>query len=294
MSAAGGGSGRASRSSRSGGYAANSFRTEGIVVRTHRLGEADRIIEALTPQDGLVRFVAKGVRRSSSRFGAVVEPFMHVQLQISRGRGELHTLSQAQLITPYATALAADYELFSVGAALAEAVGRVPAVETDGHREQYRLFHGALAAVARRRHAPRMILASYLLRSLAAAGWAPTFTHCASCGAPGPHADLHLDRGGAVCPRCRPSGSIHPGAALLGLLAALAAGDWAVVDAAEEPAQRDAAGIVSAYLQFHVERRLVSLSVLDSLTALDTQYPVVATTDHRPQPPATAPREDPS
>ena len=113
------GSGSSRRGARHGGYAANSFRTEAIVLRTHRLGEADRIIEALTPEHGLVRAVAKGVRKTSSRLGSVVEPFMHSTLQLARGRGELHTVSQAQLLHPYATMLAADYDAYTVAGALA-------------------------------------------------------------------------------------------------------------------------------------------------------------------------------
>ena len=140
------GSGSSWRGARHGGYAANSFRTEAIVLRTHRLGEADRIIEALTPEHGLVRAVAKGVRKTSSRLGSVVEPFMHSTLQLARGRGELHTVSQAQLLHPYATMLAADYDAYTVAGALAEAVERVPAVDDDGRG----LSEDERAKVARR------------------------------------------------------------------------------------------------------------------------------------------------
>lgn len=248
-----------------GGYTANSFRTEGIVLRTHKLGEADRILEILTPEHGIVRAVAKGVRRSTSRFGSVVEPFMHSTLQIARGRKDLHTLSQAQLITPYATWLAADYELFSLAAAMAETVERITAVDEAGARAQFRLFHGALAALSRRRHSPSLILSSFLLRTLSAAGWAPSFTVCARCGAQGPHRSLNIAVGGVVCEDCRPSGSSRPAPETIALLAALQVGDWAVADAASDIAVREAAGIVSAYLQFHVERRLVSLTVLEQM-----------------------------
>ena len=259
----------ATRSSggRHGGVTANSYRTEAIVLRTHDLGEADRIVEALTPEQGIVRAVAKGVRKPSSRFGSAVEPFMHSTLQVARGRGELHTIAQAQLIHPYATRLAADYESFTVAAALAETVQRIGAVDDVGRAAQFQLFHGAVAALARRAHAPRMILHSFVLRSLAQAGWAPSFDACARCGAPGPHAAVNVALGGAVCARCRPPGSSHPAPETLTLLGALAAGDWPVVDAAGETAQREAAGIVSAYLQYHAERRLVSLSVLDQAVA---------------------------
>lgn len=258
------GSGRSSRGG-GGGYTANSFRTEGIVLRTHKLGEADRILEILTPEHGIVRAVAKGVRRPSSRFGSVVEPFMHSTLQIARGRKDLHTLSQAQLITPYATWLAADVEQFSLAAAMAETVERITAVDEAGHRAQFRLFHGALAALSRRRHAPSLILSSFLLRTLGAAGWAPSFTVCARCGAPGPHPSLNIALGGVVCDDCRPSGSSRPAPETIALLAALQVGDWGVADAASDRHVREAAGIVSAYLQFHVERRLVSLTVLEQM-----------------------------
>lgn len=258
------GSARSSRGG-GGGYTANSFRTEGIVLRTHKLGEADRILEILTPEHGIVRAVAKGVRRSTSRFGSVVEPFMHSTLQIARGRKDLHTLSQAQLITPYATWLAADYELYTLAAAMAETVERIIAVDEAGARAQFRLFHGALAALSRRRHAPSLILSSFLLRTLSAAGWAPSFTVCARCGAQGPHRSLHIAVGGVVCDDCRPTGSSRPAPETIALLAALQTGDWAVADAASDQSVREAAGIVSAYLQFHVERRLVSLTVLEQM-----------------------------
>lgn len=251
------------RGARHGGYAANSFRTEAVVLRTHRLGEADRILEAITPEHGLVRAVAKGVRKTSSRLGSVVEPFMHSTLQLARGRGELHTVAQAQLIHPYATMLAADYEAYTAAAALAEAVGRIPAVDEEGRRAQFRLFHGALAALARGLHDPRLILHSFLLRALGQAGWAPTFDRCARCDAPGPHTAVHVALGGAVCARCRPPGATHPAPETLTLLSALAAGEWAAADESGATARREAAGIVAAYLQFHAERRLLSLSVLE-------------------------------
>lgn len=257
------GSTRRSSGARHGGFAANSYRTEAIVLRTRDLGEADRIVEALTPEHGIVRAVAKGVRKASSRFGSVVEPFMHSTLQVARGRGELQTITQAQLLHPYGSALAADYDAFTAAAALAETVQRIAAVDDVGRAAQYRLFHGAVAALARRAHAPRLILHSFVLRSLAQAGWAPSFSACARCGRPGPHAAVNVGLGGAVCLHCRPPGSSHPAPETLALLGALAQGDWDVVDAAGEAAQREAAGIVSAYLQYHAERRLVSLSVLD-------------------------------
>ena len=73
------------------------YRDEAVVLRTHKLGEADRIITLLTRQHGRVRAVAKGVRRTTSRFGSRLEPFTHVDLQLAEGRN-LDIVTQAETI----------------------------------------------------------------------------------------------------------------------------------------------------------------------------------------------------
>jgi DNA repair protein RecO (recombination protein O) len=83
------------------------YRDEGIVLRTQKLGEADRIITVLTRRTGRIRAVAKGVRKTRSRFGARLEPFTHVDLQLHTGR-TLDVVTQAETIRPYGEALAAD------------------------------------------------------------------------------------------------------------------------------------------------------------------------------------------
>ncbi|QCU78014.1 DNA repair protein RecO [Citricoccus sp. SGAir0253] len=254
--------------SRGGGYAANSYRTDALVLRTYKLGEADRIIVLLTPGHGQVRAVAKGVRRTTSRFGATLEPFMLSRLQLVHGRS-LDIVTQAQSVTPYGEAIAADYDAYAAASAMVETAERLTAAEVGEHGggveapSQYRLLHGALAALARHAHPPRLVLDSYLLRALATAGWAPSFTDCARCGAPGPHRSVNVTLGGSVCDDCRPPGSATPAPGTIALLAALLSGDWAVADAAPEQARREAAGIVAGYLQFHLERHLKSLSVMD-------------------------------
>ncbi|MFC7402289.1 DNA repair protein RecO [Citricoccus sp. GCM10030269] len=256
------------------GYAANSYRTDALVLRTYKLGEADRIIVLLTPGRGQLRAVAKGVRRTSSKFGATLEPFMLSRLQLVHGRN-LDIITQAESITPYGQAIAADYDAYAAASAMVETAERLTLAEVaesgadslgEAGREgtsQYRLLHGALAALARHAHAPRLLLSSYLLRALATAGWAPSFTDCARCGAPGPHPSISVALGGSVCPDCRPPGASTPAPESIALLAALLTGDWDVAEAAAEPARREAAGIVSGYLQFHLERHLKSLSVMD-------------------------------
>ncbi len=243
-------------------FAAKSYRTRGIVLRTHKLGEADRIITLLSPEFGVLRAVAKGVRRTRSRMGATLEPFMEVEAQIVAGRS-LHTIIQAQLRHPYGQALVADYPAYTAGAAMLETVERLTDADADSLGAQYRLLHGALATLARGGHEPGTVLDSYLLRALAAAGWAPSFTHCVRCGAAGPHRAVNVPLGGVVCHDCRPPGSMSPSPATVTLLAALLAGDWETVDGADGATRAQAAPIVANYLQFHLERVVKSLKLVE-------------------------------
>jgi DNA repair protein RecO (recombination protein O) len=233
------------------------YRAEGVVLRTHKLGEADRIIVLLTREHGQVRAVAKGVRRTSSKFGSRLEPFMAVDLLLAHGRN-LDVVTQAQTKGAYGYGIAADYGRYTAATAIAETAERLTDVGEIGGA-QYALVAGAFSALSRNLHSSELILDSYLLRALATAGWAPSFTDCARCGAPGPHAAFSAPIGGAVCQVCRPPGAASPSAATMDLLGALLTGDWAVADASEIGARREAAGLVAAYLQWHLERGVASL-----------------------------------
>lgn len=234
------------------------YRDEAIVLRTHKLGEADRIVTLLTRQHGKVRAVGKGVRRTTSRFGSRLEPFMHVDLQLSTGRS-LDLVTQAETLGPYGRAIAEDYALYTVGTVMLETAERLVEAEHEPSLQQYWLLVGAVRALATREHAPGLVLDSYLLRALAVAGWAPSFADCARCGEPGPHHAFNVQSGGAVCARCRPPGSASPAPETFALLAALITGDWVVADASAERHRGEAAGLVAAFSQFHLERRLRSL-----------------------------------
>ena len=110
---------------------------------------------------------------------------------------------------------------------------------------------------------PTLVLDAYLLRSLAVAGWSPSFADCAKCGQPGPHRAFSIAAGGSVCPSCRPPGSASPSAATLALLGALLSGDWEVAQDATGRERREASGLVAAFLQWHLERGLRSLPLVD-------------------------------
>ncbi|PJI93370.1 DNA repair protein RecO [Luteimicrobium subarcticum] len=240
------------------------YRDEAVVLRAQKLGEADRIVTLLTRERGKVRAAAKGVRRTSSRFGARLEPFMLIDVQLYTGR-TLDVVTQAETVGPFARAIIDDYALYTAGAAMLETAERLTE-EGEPSVQQYWLLVGALRALAEHRHGAGLVLDSYLLRALSVAGWAPSFTECARCGEPGPHRAFSVATGGAVCSRCRPPGSPSPAPETFALLAALLAGDWDVADASGARHRSEASGLVAAYSQYHLERRLRSLRLVERET----------------------------
>jgi DNA repair protein RecO (recombination protein O) len=239
-------------------FASRAYRDDAVVLRTHKLGEADRIITLLTKHHGQVRAVAKGVRRTSSRFGARLEPFMVADLQLVSGK-TLDIVTQAVAKGAYGGNIAADYGRYTVAAAMTETAEKLTDVDGEAGTAQYNLLVGALASLSRDEHAAGLILDSYLLRALATGGWAPSFTDCARCGLPGPHTAFSAPLGGMVCSGCRPPGSPAPAPETVVLLAALLTGNWTTADGSLPVHRKEAAGLVAAYLQWHLERVLKSL-----------------------------------
>jgi len=199
------------------------YRDDGVVLRTQKLGEADRIITLLTRHNGRVRAVAKGVRRTKSRFGARLEPFTHVDVMVHPGRS-LDVITQAEVIRAYGTPLVTDYPKYTAGTAMLETAERFTPVEKEPAIRQFLLLIGGLRALgdAMDPSAPavdddpgdlgdpgdggepgtlddsgsggaprekprdsRMVLDAYFLRSLTFAGYAPALEECARCGTPG-------------------------------------------------------------------------------------------------------------
>ena len=238
------------------------YRDEAVVLRTHKLGEADRIITLLTRHHGRVRAVARGVRKTTSRWGSRLEPFTHVDLQLAVGRS-LDVVTQAETLEPFAKGLGADYERYTAGTVMLETADRLVTEEGQPALQQFLLLVGGLRAMTGGERGPGQVLDSYLLRSLAVAGYAPTFSHCARCGDEGPHRWFSPAAGGALCSDCRVPGSASPSAGTLALLSALLTGDWDVVAAADARSLRESSGLVAAYVHWHLERGLRSLEYVE-------------------------------
>lgn len=235
------------------------------MLRTHKLGESDRIVTMLTRGRGKVRAVAKGIRRTTSKFGARLEPGMVVDVQCYEGRN-LDTVTQAVSLASYGDAISRDYSAWTASHAMLETCDRL----TEEHEvspRHFALVAGGLAALAERSHDPGLVLDSYLLRALAISGWAASFHDCARCGATGPHRAFNVSSGGTVCPSCRVPGSAAPAPETLRLLGALLGGDWAAADASELRHRNEGSGLVAAYLQWHLERGVRSLRHVERVGA---------------------------
>ncbi|MGV1004616.1 MAG: DNA repair protein RecO [Candidatus Nanopelagicales bacterium] len=239
-----------------------SYRDTGIVLHTHPLGEADRIVTVLTREHGRVRAVARGVRRTGSRFGGRLEPMVLADIQFHQGRS-LDSISQAESLAAYGADLAADYSSWTTGQAMCETAARLTPEEREPATQQFLLLLSGLRSLSAAEHATTLVLDAYLVRSLAVAGWAASFADCARCGSSGPHKSFSLAGGGALCVDCRSPGSAAPRPETLRLLGALLTGDWVVADGSDPRSRTEASGLVAAYLQWHLERGLKSLPLVD-------------------------------
>ena len=239
------------------------YRDEAVVLRTHKLGEADRIITMLSRRHGKVRAVAKGVRRTTSKFGARLEPFSHIDLQFATGRS-LDVVTQVESLDAFGEPLTEDYPAYTAGEVMLETADRLVVEEREPALQQYLLLVAALRALNEgTSDGPRpatLILDSYLLRSLAIAGYAPSFADCARCGLEGPHSAFSPAAGGAVCDNCRPPGSARPAAETLLLLGALLEGRWLDTRDVADRVAREASGLTAAFLAWQLDRNLRSMA----------------------------------
>lgn len=224
------------------------------MVRTWKLGEADRIVSLVTESRGKVRAVAKGVRKTSSRFGSRLEPLSHVSLLLYEGRN-LDIVSQAESIDHWKE-LRGDLDRLGRATAVVEAVDAV--VQEGMHAPRlYRMLVGALRSLSSS-DSP-LIVPSFFWKLLAEEGFRPILDECASCGATDDLVAFELHEGGTLCRGCQRGTRISPGA--LALLRRILGGDLvAVLREPPSGAGYEVEHLATRALEHHLERRLKALS----------------------------------
>lgn len=235
------------------------YRDQGIVLRTWKLGETDRICSLLTAGRGKVRAVAKGVRRPGSRFGGRLEPFSHVDVLCYEGRN-LDIINQADLVAPHAS-IRADWETSACGSVIAEAVDRV-AQEGERSTRLLLLTLEALRALDRGPEAPAVVVDAFLWRMVSLIGYHPYLDACAACGEPGAHAAFHIAAGGTLCERCAPSGSSALSPGVRTQLEVLASTSWPDLVPGEPGPRRVAGALVASFVSHHLGKPLRSLELV--------------------------------
>ncbi len=183
---------------------AGSLKTEAIVLRSFRYGEADRILHLYTPQRGRVSAIAKGVRRAKSRFGGRLEPFFRLQLVLYEGRSDMLTVTSAETLAGHRL-LREDARALDAAARACDAVGRLFG---DGEAQAgvYHLLANQLTLLdADASKATRANALAFRLKLLLAAGFAPQLAACASCGEREHLSGFSGSAGGVVCSACEAS-----------------------------------------------------------------------------------------
>jgi DNA repair protein RecO (recombination protein O) len=247
--------------------AGRSYTTEAVVLRSIRLGEADRVLHLYTHAHGRVGAVAKGVRKTKSRFGARLEPLSHAELVLHRGSGELETVTGVQLIRAHHAARE-DYHRLSVGLIGAEAMLRLFSEQEANERAFVALtrFLDLLDEAPRTTDRPALdpLGLAFQLKLLWLSGYLPHLRSCAECGAEDATLVGYSPRsGGAVCGACagRAEALALSAEGIAGIEALLA---HPLADAAPlalgERACREALRVVTASYEFHGGFRLRTLS----------------------------------
>jgi DNA repair protein RecO (recombination protein O) len=230
------------------------LKTQAVVLRSIRYGEADRIVHLYTPGRGRVGAIAKGARRTRSRFGGRLEPFFRLDLLLHEGRGDLLTVTGAETVEGYAR-LRSNGGSLDAAARACDAVARL--FDTgEAHPEVFNLLCNELAFIdeepARATHANQL---AFRLKLLLAAGLAPQLAACATCGARDHLTGFSGAAGGVVCTACEASSFPLDEAAHVFLAGALGA-PLAAVPAAPERALRQAERAIADTLEHHAGVRL--------------------------------------
>lgn len=232
---------------------------QGIVLRGFPFGEADRVVVILSPNHGKLRTVAKGVRKTKSRFGGRLEPFTHVDLVLYAGRN-LDTVTQVEVIEAFPR-LRNDLDAVLIAGTMVEAIDAVTQENESSLRAFLLLQRGLRALEAGHVHPD--LLTAFLLGVAEVVGIAPALDECAGCGRTDGLTRFSFADGGALCDRDRTPSAVALRAGLTDYMARLAAADMADLPEADPSLSREAVGITRRFLEYHLDRRLGSV-ILDA------------------------------
>ena len=231
-------------------------RTEGIVLRTYKLGEADRIVVLLTPDKGMVRAVAKGVRKTKSKFGSRLEQTTHIAMQIHIGKSDLALITQVETIT-YFPNIRDDFERLTKANALLEVVDQV-ALPDEPAPEMHTMLLRALQSLEKS-NSP-LLVSGFFLKLMALEGTEPQVNQCVLCGET-ELVSFSPAEGGLLCQQHKRGIQISPEA--VNLLQKILGGELATaLNAPESRATKEIDTIASTAIEYFLERKIKSTKIL--------------------------------
>jgi DNA repair protein RecO (recombination protein O) len=232
---------------------------QGIVLRGYPFGESHRVVVILSPNHGKVRTVAKGVRKTKSRFGGRLEPFTHVDVVLYEGTN-LDTITQVSIINAFPH-LRNDLDRVLAASTMIEVVDAV-AQEDEPSQRLFLLLHRGLAVLDSGPRHPDLVT-SFLLKAADVIGIAPALDACAGCGRPDGLTRFSFSAGGSLCEACRTPGAYALRAGLVPYLSTVSRADLTALPEADGAFTREALGVTKRFVEFHLERELESLVMLD-------------------------------
>lgn len=238
--------------------ASHLYRDTAVVLRTYKLGESDRIVVLLTEEHGKIRAIAKGVRKTTSKFGARLEPMSHVRLLLSQGR-ELDIVSQAESVETLRPMLQ-DLDHLTNGIAVLEAADQMT-LDREPAPHLYRMVVGALRTIGER--SGPLVVPAFYWKLLAADGLRPELDMCVRCGEDTQLVAFDMDQGGALCRNCRTGAPLSEEA--LEVMRMILGGR--LNDALDLPASRtthEVAAHATRALEHHIERKLRTVAMFET------------------------------
>ena len=227
------------------------------MVRTHKLGEADRIIVLISEEHGKVRAVAKGVRKTKSKFGSRLEPPTHASLQMYEGR-QLDTITQVETVDHF-RAIREDLDRLTRAVSMLEAADQL-SLEREPNADLYRMLVGALRALDDR-NGP-LVVAGFYWKLLALEGFRPVVEQCVHCGSSASLVSFDPSEGGVLCSEHRRGNRLSGDA--IGLLQDILCGRLAsALEVPASSATHEVDQLATRVMEHHIERRLRSVGLLE-------------------------------
>lgn len=229
---------------------------QGIVLRGYPFGESHRVVVLLSPNHGKLRTVAKGVRKTKSRFGGRLEPMTHVDIVLYEGKN-LDTITQVSVIDGFPN-VRNDLDRVLAAGTMIEVVDAV-VQEDDPSLRMFLLLQRGLKVLDEGQPHPDLVTA-FLLNVADVLGMAPALDSCAGCGSSGPLKRFSFSEGGSVCDTCRSPGAYALREGIVPYLATIAGSDITALPEADPAMTREALGITKRFMEYHLERQIDSLA----------------------------------